>query len=112
MPQPRSQTPRHIFTTALADWQRAWTAHAHHDRRAASAGFATATGRAHFTAMSDLSTSITVIEGRIAQTPANTLAELHIKITILSLDGLIRPEFQSSILEDAMRMVAEAEAEA
>ena len=43
---------------------------------------------------------------------ANNLAELHIKITILSLDGLIRPEFQSCILEDAMRMVAEAEAEA
>ena len=40
MPQPRSQTPRDIFTTALADWQRAWTAHAHHDRRAARAGFA------------------------------------------------------------------------
>ena len=38
MPKPRPQTPRKIFTTALADWQRAWTAHAHHDRRAASAG--------------------------------------------------------------------------
>ena len=109
MPQPRSQTPRGMFIIALADWQRAWT---DHDRRAASAGFATATGQAHLAAMSDLSTSITAIEGRIAQTPANNLAELHIKITILSLDGLIRPEFQSSILEDAMRMVAEAEAEA
>ena len=112
MPKPLPQTPRGMFIIALADWQRAWTDHADHDRRAASAGFATATGQAHLAAMSDLSTSITAIEGRIAQTPANNLAELHIKITILSLDGLIRPEFQSSILEDAMRMVAEAEAEA
>ena len=112
MPQPRSQTPRDIFTTALADWQRAWTTHARHDRRAASAGFATATGHAHLAAMTTIATRITAIEGRIAQTPANNLAELHIKITILSLDGLIRPEFQSSILEDAMRMIAEAEAEA
>ena len=110
MPQPRSQTPRHIFTTALADWQRAWSHHANHDRRAATAGFTTPTGQAHLAAMSDLSTSITAIEGRIAQTPANNLAELHIKITLLSLDGQIRPEFQSSILEDAMRMIAEAKA--
>ena len=110
MPQPRSQTPRDIFTTALADWQRAWTTHARHDRRAASAGFATATGHAHLAAMSDLSTSITAIEGRIAQTPANNLAELHIKIAILSLDGQVRPEFQKTVLDDAMRMIAEAEA--
>ena len=110
MPKPRPQTPRKIFTTALADWQRAWTTHADHDRRAASAGFATATGQAHLAAMSDLSTSISAIEGRIAQTPANNCAELQIKIIILSLDGQIRPEFQSSILENAMRMIAEAEA--
>lgn len=110
MPKPRPQTPRKIFTTALADWQRAWTAHAHHDRRAASAGFATATGRAHFTAMADLSTRIADIEGRIAQTTANNRAELQIKIAILSLDGQIREEFQSSVLEDAMRMIDEAEA--
>ena len=110
MPKPRPQTPRKIFTTALADWQRAWTTHARHDRRGASAGYTTPTGQAHLAAMSDLSTSITAIEGRIAQTTANNRAELHIKITILSLDGLIRPEFQSSILEDAMRMIGEAEA--
>ena len=110
MPKPLSQTPRGMFIIALADWQRAWTDHADHDRRAASAGFATATGRAHFTAMADLSTRIADIEGRIAQTTANNRAELHIKITLLSLDGQIRPEFQSSILEDAMRMIAEAKA--
>ena len=110
MPKPLSQTPRGMFIIALADWQRAWTDHADHDRRAASAGFATATGRAHFTAMADLSTRIADIEGRIAQTTANNRAELHIKITLLSLDGQIRPEFQSSILENAMRMIAEAEA--
>ena len=110
MPKPRPQTPRKIFTTALADWQRAWTAHAHHDRRAASAGFATATGRAHFTAMTDLATRIMTIEAQITETSANNRAELHIKITLLSLDGQIRPEFQSSILEDAMRMIAEAKA--
>ena len=110
MPQPRSQTPRDIFTTALADWQGAWTDHADHDRRAASAGFATATGRTHFTAMADLSTRIADIEGRIAQTTANNRAELHIKIAILSLDGQVRPEFQKTVLDDAMRMIAEAEA--
>ena len=110
MPKPLSQTPRGMFIIALADWQRAWTDHADHDRRAASAGFATATGRAHFTAMADLSTRIADIEGRIAETSANNRAELHIKITLLSLDGQIRPEFQSSILEDAMRMIAEAKA--
>ena len=110
MPQPRSQTPRDIFTTALADWQRAWSHHANHDRRAATAGFATPTGRAHLAAMTDISTSIDAIETKIAQTPANNRAELRIKITILSLDGAIRPEFQSSILEDAVRMIAEAEA--
>ena len=110
MPNPRPQTPRKIFTTALADWQRAWVTHARHDRRAASVGYATRTGQAHLTAMADLSTRIADIESQIAQTPANNCAELRSKITILSLDGLIRPEFQSSILEDAMRMIAEAEA--
>ena len=110
MPQPRSQTPRDIFTTALADWQRAWTTHARHDRRAASAGFATPTGRAHLAAMTDISTSIDAIETKIAQTPANNRAELQIKIAILSLDGQVRPEFQKTVLDDAMRMIAEAEA--
>ena len=112
MPQPRSQTPRDIFTTALADWQRAWTAHAHHDRRAASAGFATATGHAHLAAMTTIATRITAIENHIARNPANNRAELHIKIAILSLDGQVRPEFQKTVLDDAMRMIAEAEAEA
>ena len=109
MPQPRSQTPRDIFTTALADWQRAWTTHARHDRRAASAGFATATGHAHLAAMTDISTSIDAIETKIAQTPANNRAELQIKITILSLDGQIREEFQKTVLDDAMRMIRGAE---
>ncbi len=40
-PKPRA---KHLIT-ALADWQRAWTTHADHDRRAASAGFATPTGQ-------------------------------------------------------------------
>lgn len=92
MPQPRSQTPRSLFTTALADWRRAWTTHAHHERRAATAGYATATGQAHLAAMTTIATRITAIETRIAQTPENNCAELRIKITILSLDGLIRPE--------------------
>ncbi|TRW97862.1 hypothetical protein FNJ84_10340 [Paracoccus sp. M683] len=109
MSKTRPQTPRKIFTTALADWQRAWTTHADHDRRAASAGFATATGQAHLTAMSAISTRIMTIESHIALIPANNRAELQIKITILSLDGQIRPEFQSSILEDAMRMIRGAE---
>ena len=100
MPQPRSQTPRDIFTTALADWQRAWTTHARHDRRAASA------------AMTTIATRITAIENHIARNPANTRAELQIKIAILSLDGQVRPEFQKTVLDDAMRMIAEAEAEA
>ena len=110
MPKPRSQTPHSLFTAALADWQRAWTAHAHHDRRAASAGFATATGQAHLAAMSAVTTRITALESKIAQTPANNRAELRIKITILSLDGQIREEFQKTVLDDAMRMIAEAEA--
>ncbi len=110
MPKPRPQTPRKIFTTALADWQGAWTDHADHDRRAASTGFTTPTGQAHLAAMTTIATRITAIETRIAQTPANNCAELQIKIIILSLDGQIRPEFQSSILENAMRMIAEAEA--
>ena len=109
MPKPLSQTPRGMFIIALADWQRAWTDHADHDRRAASAGFATATGQAHLTAMSAISTRIMTIESHIALIPANNRAELQIKITILSLDGQIRPEFQSSILEDAMRMIRGAE---
>ena len=112
MPKPRSQTPHSLFTAALADWQRAWTAHAHHDRRAASAGFATATGQAHLTAMSAISTRIMTIEAQITETSANNRAELQIKIAILSLDGQVRPEFQKTVLDDAMRMIAEAEAEA
>ena len=110
MPKPRPQTPRSLFTTALADWQRAWTTHARHDRRGASAGFATATGQAHLTAMSAISTRIMTIEAQITETSANNRAELQIKIAILSLDGQIREEFQSSVLEDAMRMIAEAKA--
>ena len=112
MPKPRPQTPRQIFTTALADWQRAWTTHARHDRRAASAGYATATGQAHLAAMTNLATRIMTIEAQIAETPANSRAELQIKIAILSLDGQIRPEFQKTVLDDAMHMIAEAEAEA
>ena len=34
MPKPLSQTPRGMFIIALADWQRAWTTHADHDRHA------------------------------------------------------------------------------
>ena len=109
MSKTRPQTPRGMFIIALADWQRAWTTHADHDRRAASAGFATATGQAHLTAMSAISTRIMTIESHNALIPANNRAELQIKITILSLDGQIRPEFQSSILEDAMRMIRGAE---
>ena len=105
MPNPRPQTPRKIFTTALADWQRAWTTHARHDRRAASAGFATATGRAHLAAMTDLASRIATIETQIAQTPANNRAELQIKIAMLSLDGQIREEFQKLVLDDALRMI-------
>lgn len=105
MPKPRPQTPRKIFTTALADWQRAWTTHARHDRRAASAGFATATGRAHLAAMTDLASRIATIETQIAQTPANNRAELQIKIAMLSLDGQIREEFQKLVLDDALRMI-------
>ena len=110
MSKTRPHTPRKIFTTALADWQRAWTTHARHDRRGASAGFATATGQAHLTAMSAISTRIMTIEAQITETSANNRAELQIKIAILSLDGQIREEFQSSVLEDAMRMIDEAEA--
>ncbi|MTH33558.1 hypothetical protein GL279_02970 [Paracoccus limosus] len=110
MPKPRPQTPRQIFTTALADWQRAWTTHARHDRRGASAGYTTPTGQAHLAAMTDLATRIAAIEAQIAKTPVRNLAELQIKIAMLSLDGQIREEFQSSILEDAMRMIGEAEA--
>lgn len=110
MPKPRPQTPRRIFITALADWQRAWTTHARHDRRGASAGYTTPTGQAHLAAMTTLATRIMTIEAQIAQTPANNRAELQIKIKILSLDGQIREEFQTSVLEDAMRMIAEAEA--
>jgi hypothetical protein len=110
MPKPRPQTPRKIFTTALADWQRAWTTHARHDRRGASAGYTTPTGQAHLAAMTDLATRIAAIEAQIAKTPVRNLAELQIKIAMLSLDGQIREEFQSSILEDAMRMIGEAEA--
>ena len=109
MSKHRPQLPRQIFTTALADWQRAWTTHARHDRRAASAGFATPTGQAHLAAMTDLATRITAIENHIAQTPANNRAELQIKIAMLSLDGQIREEFQTSVLGDAMRMIGEAE---
>lgn len=107
MPKPRPQTPRGIFTTAFTDWQHAWATHADHDRRAASAGFATATGRAHLAAMTDLATRIAAIEAQVAETPANSRAELQIKITMLSLDGQIRPEFQSSVLEDAIGMIGE-----
>ena len=112
MPKPLSQTPRGMFIIALADWQRAWTTHARHDRRGASAGYATETGRAHLTAMTDLATHIMTIEAQITETSANNRAELQIKIIILSLDGQVRPEFQKTVLDDAMRMIAEAEAEA
>lgn len=110
MSQPRPQTPRRLFPTALADWQRAWTDYTRHDRRAATAGFATPTGRAHLAVMSDIATRIATIETQIAQTQAHNRAELIIKITILSIDGTIRPEFQSAILDDAMRMITKADA--
>ena len=110
MPKPRPQTPRGIFTTAFTDWQHAWATHAGHDHRAASAGYATATGRAHLAAMTDIATGIITIEAQIAETPANNRAELQIKITMLSLDGQIREEFQKTVLDDAMRMIGEAEA--
>mgnify|MGYP006955237357 CR=1 FL=1 len=110
MPKPRPQTPRKIFTTALADWQGAWTDHADHDRRAASTGFTTPTGQAHLAAMTTIATRITAIENHIARNPANNRAGLQIKIAILSLDGRVRPEFQKTVLDDAMRMIGEAEA--
>ena len=99
------KTPRSLFTTALADWQRAWTTHAHHERRAATAGYATATGRAHLAAMTDLASRIATIETQIAQTPANNRAELQIKIAMLSLDGQIREEFRQAALNDALRII-------
>ncbi|MTH63360.1 hypothetical protein [Paracoccus shanxieyensis] len=108
MPKPRPQTPRQIFNTALADWQRAWTTHARHDRHAATAGYATATGQAHLAAMTNLATRIAAIEAQIAETPANSCAELQIKITILSVDGQIREEFQRKVLDDLMRVTVNA----
>ena len=49
------------------------------------------------------------LETGLAARSAGNLAELRLKIAMLSLDGALRPEFEAGVLADAMRLLAARE---
>ena len=49
------------------------------------------------------------LETGLAARPSGNLAELRLKIALLSLDGQLRPEFEAGVLADAMRLLAARE---
>ena len=78
-------------------------------QRADACGFETTEpDRAALARMDALLVRIDEIEARLAKTPARTRAELRIKIEVLSLDGMIRPEFLDDIIADVERLLPAA----
>ena len=95
------------FLTTRSALEQAWSDHAVCDRRAAAAGFAASDeGRAAMAEMDQLQHRIRDLETGLAARPAGNLAELRLKIALLSLDGQLRPEFEAGVLADAMRLLA------
>ena len=98
------------FPTTQAALEQAWSEYAACDRRAAEAGFAaTDAGRAAMAEMDRIQHRIRDLETGLAARPSGNLAELRLKIALLSLDGQLRPEFEAGVLADAMRLLAARE---
>ena len=98
------------FLTTRSALEQAWSDHAVCDRRAAAAGFAASDeGRAAMAEMDQLQHRIRDLETGLAARPAGNLAELRLKIALLSLDGQLRPEFEADVLADALRLLAARE---
>ncbi len=98
------------FLTARSALEQAWSDHAACDHRAAEAGFAaTEKGRAAMAEMDRIQHRIRDLETGLAARAAGNLAELRLKIALLSLDGQLRPEFEAGVLADAMRLLAARE---
>ena len=98
------------FPTTQAALEQAWSEYAACDRRAAEAGFAaTDAGRAAMAEMGRIQHRISDLETGLAARPSGNLAELRLKIALLSLDGQLRPEFEAGVLADAMRLLAARE---
>ena len=104
-----SEIDRAFLTTRFVLAQ-AWSDHAACDHRAAAAGFAASDdGRAAMAEMDRIQHPIRDLETGLAARPAGNLAELRLKIALLSLDGQLRPEFEAGVLADAMRLLAARE---
>ena len=87
--------------------EQAWNDHAACDHRAAASGFgASDEGRAAMAEMDRIQHRISDLETGLAAHPSGNLAELRLKITLLSLDGQLRPGFEAGVLADAMRLLA------
>ena len=98
------------FLTLQAALDHAWSEYAVCDARAAAAGFAASDeGRAVMAEMDRIQHRIRDLEAGLAARPAGNLAELRLKIALLSLDGQLRPEFEAGVLADAMRLLAARE---
>ena len=99
-----------VFLTTRSALDQAWSYHAACDARAAAAGFAASDeGRAVMAEMDRIQHRIRDLEAGLAARPAGNLAELRLKIALLSLDGQLRPEFEAGVLADAMRLLAARE---
>ena len=98
------------FLTTRSALEQAWSYHAACDARAAAAGFAASDeGRAVMAEMDRIQHRIRDLETGLAARPSGNLAELRLKIALLSLDGQLRPEFEAGVLADAMRLLAARE---
>lgn len=99
----RATQPQAWFVSALKNWRRAWQDYAAIDGTNAADRQAR---RATEEAMDALLDRITAMEAAISQVPARNLAELRIKIEMLSVDGEIRLEFQESVIDDVISLTA------
>ena len=98
------------FLTTRSALEQAWSDHAVCDARAAAAEFsASDEGRAAMAEMDRIQHRIRDLETGLAARPSGNLAELRLKIALLSLDGQLRPEFEAGVLADAMRLLAARE---
>ena len=98
------------FLTIQAALEQAWSDYARCDHRAAEAGFtATDVGRGAMAEMDRIQHRIRNVETGLGARPAGNLADLRLKIALLSLDGQLRPEFEAGVLDDAMRLLAARE---
>ena len=99
-----------VFLTIRSALEQAWSDHAVCDARAAAAEFsASDEGRAAMAEMDRIQHRIRDLETGLAARPSGNLAELRLKIALLSLDGQLRPEFEAGVLDDAMRLLAARE---